>query len=134
MGKLRDFLKKPSMDSFKNTSDSYKEAKDSGKMKSSSFTVDFSISMAFMFKYNPVDNAYNFSQFSVAATAALEYTYQYRLTPCPIVYLYVTVNVTVEIGTGMTVDRDAIEETSLALPEANAVTLKKGSDVCSANQ
>jgi hypothetical protein len=88
--------------------------------------VSFSISIAFLFKYNSVDNAYYFSQFSVAASAELEYTYQYRLTPCPIVYLYVKVGISVEISTGMTVDREAVEEDTPVLPESGAMTLKKG--------
>jgi len=115
MGLLKDFIKKPSMDTAKAADDSYKNAKDKGKMKSSSFSVDFSVSLAFLFKYNPIDNAFYFNQFSVAVAAELEYKYQYRLTPCPIVYLYVTVGISLEIGTGLTVDRDPKEEPDAVL-------------------
>lgn len=115
MKALKDFIKKPSQETAKGTDDSYKNAKDKGKMKSSSFSVDFSVSLAFMFKYNPIDNEFYFNQFSVAVAAELEYKYQYRLTPCPIVYVYVTVGVSLEIGTGLTVEREPKEEPDAVL-------------------
>ncbi len=115
MGKMKNFLRNPSMETAKGADDSYANAKDNGKMKSSSFSVDFSVSLAFLFKYNPIDNAFYFSQFSVAIAAELQYKMQYRLTPCPIVYVYVTVGISIEIGTGLSVDRDPKEEPTAAL-------------------
>ncbi len=129
MGKLKDFLKSPSRDTFAATDDSLQSAWDDGEMKSSGFEVGFSVAVAFLFKYNSVDNTYYFSQFSIAVSAELEYKYQYRLTPCPIVYLYVSVGFGVELGTGATVERETVEETTPAIDSAkagSAVTLKKG--------
>ena len=79
--------------------------------------------MAFLFKYNSVDNTYYFSQFSIAVAAELEYTYQQRLTPCPIVYLYVKVGFGIELGTGATVERETVEESRPVLNQSRTCLL-----------
>lgn len=123
MGKLRDFLSNPSKSTAQAADDSY-DAAQGGEMSSSGFEVGFSASMAFLFKYNSVDNTYYFSQFSIAVAAELEYTYQQRLTPCPIVYLYVKVGFGIELGTGATVERETVEESRPVLNQSR--TLESG--------
>ena len=136
MGKLKDFLKKPSKDTIQGTDDSYKNAKNGGGMKSSSFEVSFSISLAFLFKYNAIDNGYYFSQFSLSFSAELEYTYQQRITPVPIVYLYIKVGIGIEIGTGATVEREVVEaKNPETLTSANNTTgTKYGTYVLNTNK
>lgn len=112
MGKLKDFL---SGKKAADIDDTLGNAKKGGGLKSKQFSVDFGMSMAILFKYNPLDNTYYFSQFAVAISAGLEFTVQGRLTPCPIVYLYVTVGIEIEVGTGATVERiSETEATNLA--------------------
>ena len=93
-------------DTFKGMSD------EKNKLKSSNFSVKFAVGMAFMFKYNALDNTYYFSEFAVYVEAELEFRYQYRFTPVPIVYVYVAVGIKVKLSTGISVERVVIEGNS----------------------
>lgn len=123
MGNLKNFLKSPSKKTAGEVDDSYGNAND-GKIKSSGFEVEFSVSLAFLFKYNIYDNAYYFSQFSVAVSAGLEYTLKGRLTPCPILYLYLKINVAIELGTSATVEREVVHEETPVLSDAKVAKNK----------
>lgn len=113
MAKMLDWMKDPSGNIHgENTADktyANATAKDTGKeLTSSSFTVNFYMSAAFLFKYNSVDNAYYFSQFSASLSASLKLMAQYRFSACPVVYLYLAVNISADIGTGATIKREVI--------------------------
>ena len=87
---------------------------------SKGFSVGFSVALAFLFKYDPVSNAYQFNQFTVAVSAELEFTLQYRLSFFPIVYIFLTFGGGIELTTGLTVDREVHEmsdKVTLADPE-----------------
>ncbi|MDD3430106.1 MAG: Calx-beta domain-containing protein, partial [Oscillospiraceae bacterium] len=132
MGKLCKFLKDRDMDSFKATDETYQDAVDSSKLKSGTFEVNFSLALAFMFKYNQLDNNYYFSEFSFAATAELEFKLQYRFSPCPIVYVYVQFHIEVEVGTGLQVERNTVLETTPYFSSAQnggEIELKKGESI-----
>lgn len=110
MSKMLDWINHPSQNiAGKDTVDgSYSDAtKDTGKKLSScGFSVNIRASVAFLFKYNSIDNTYYFSQFSASAAASLKFTAQYRFSPCPIVYVYITLGFSAEINTGATVKRE----------------------------
>ncbi len=78
------------------------------KLGSKNFSVSLSVSFAFLFKYNPLDNTYYFEQFSVSAVGALSFRLQYRFSVAPIIYVYLQLDVTLEIGTGLGVNREAV--------------------------
>ena len=109
MGKLKDFL--GGKNGMGGVDDSWGNAtKDTDpNFQSSGFKVGFSVGLAFLFKYDPVSNAYQFNQFTVSVSASLEYTYQYRVSFCPIIYVFVTIGASLEITTGLTVDREVHE-------------------------
>jgi hypothetical protein len=123
MGKILGFLKSPSRDKL--TDDSYDNAtrdaaaplkdNDDPEFGTGEFKVEFSISLAILFKYNPIDNAYYFSQFGLAISAELKVRLQYRLSFCPIVYVYVEIGLSLKLGTGLTVDRLGLENPDGAL-------------------
>lgn len=108
MGKIKDFLGGKGLPADNN----YNKAKNGGEFKSSSFSVSFSISLAILLKYNPIDNKFMFYQAAVSFEASLEFKYEYRLTVCPIVYIYVKVGASIKITTGFRVERDPIEEST----------------------
>lgn len=124
IGKIRDFMRNPGKDTALASDDSLSNALgDDAQFSSKSFKVGFSVSLAVMFKYNPIDNRYVFEQFAASISAELEFTYQYRFTPLPIVYVYVNVGLELTVATGVTVDRiEVLDNTSLR----SDVTLKKG--------
>lgn len=78
------------------------------KVSSKEFAAEFSLSAAFMFKYDPIANEYKFSQFAMAVSAELGFSYQARFTPCPILYIYVTVHFDVEFSFGADVERETV--------------------------
>lgn len=109
MGKLKDFL--GGKHGMGNVDDSWGNATKATdpSFKSSGFKVGFSVGLAFLFKYDPVSNVYQFNQFTVSIAASLEFTYQYRLSFFPIAYVFVTLGASLEITTGLTVDREVHE-------------------------
>jgi hypothetical protein len=78
-------------------------------VKSSKFSVSLSVSAAFIWQYNPLDNGYYFSQFEVGIAGELEFRAQARLTVFPPVYGYIDVSFALEIKTGLGVIRTAEE-------------------------
>ena len=82
---------------------------DKGRMESSSLSVDFNLSLGFVFTYNPIDNGYYFSKMAISVAVSLSYKYTYRLSVCPIVYVYVKVSVGLELATGLQVIREVVE-------------------------
>ncbi|MEG2138378.1 MAG: hypothetical protein RRY64_06900, partial [Oscillospiraceae bacterium] len=117
MGKLKNICKKMGKDGFgdavKDTDDSYSAAtnktEEDRKFSAHAFTVEFNISLAFLFKYNPVDNGYYFSQFTVMPSMDLGFKYQLRFTLIPIAYLYISMGFHLELGTGVTSERQVVE-------------------------
>ena len=103
-------------DSYQAVSDERNNANSSlrngKKVSSREFAVEFSLSAAFLFKYDPITNHYEFSQFALAAAAELSFSYQARFTPCPILYVYITAHFDVGFSTGVDVERKTVESGS----------------------
>ncbi len=117
---LWNWIRHPSMDTFKENSDSYQSATSNTNRKLSAhgFSAEFGVSMAFVFEYNALDNDFYFQQFAVAASAGLEFTVQFRFSPFPIAYVYLTASIGAEIGVaGVSVER--LSETGDELLSAN---------------
>lgn len=126
-------------DSYKTTKDQqnwYNQKMGQGEgVTAKEFKAEFSISAAFMFKYDPVTNHYEFSRFAAALSVELAFTYKARFTSCPIIYLYITVHLDVEFSLSADVERETVEtgdnlvtSTSMADPEDNRqyMNLTKG--------
>ncbi|MEQ2444048.1 S-layer homology domain-containing protein [Pseudoflavonifractor sp. CLA-AP-H29] len=100
-------------DSYKATKDKqnwYNQKMGQGEgVTAKEFKAEFSISAAFMFKYDPVTNHYEFSQFAAAVGVELAFTYKARFTSCPIIYLYITVHFDVEFSASVDVERETVE-------------------------
>ena len=90
-----------------------KNQQDKSKFSVAGLSVSFSVGLAFMFQYNPLDNGYYFEGMTFSAAAELEFRAQHRLTVCPIVFVYVQVEAGVEITTGLGVIRDSKDDTPL---------------------
>ena len=114
-------------DDYKNAKDSYKAAKSGGykpdgsDFRSKSVGVEFSMSIAFMFEYNPLDDGFYFEGMTISCSAEFSIRVQARLTVCPIVYFYMEFTAGIEATTGLGVIREAVEEKT-------AVLDAKGSD------
>ncbi len=114
-------------DDYRKASDSYKSAKSGGykpdgsDFRSKSMGVEFSMSIAFMFEYNPLDNGFYFEGMTISCSAEFSIRVQARLTVCPIVYFYMEFTAGIEATTGLGVIREAVEEKT-------AVLDAKGSD------
>lgn len=114
-------------DDYKNAKDSYKAAKSGGykpdgsDFRSKSMGVEFSMSIAFMFEYNPLDDGFYFEGMTISCSAEFSIRVQARLTVCPIVYFYMEFTAGIEATTGLGVIREAVEEKT-------AVLDAKGSD------
>ncbi len=78
-------------------------------VKSSKFSVQLSVSAAFIWQYNPLDNGYYFSQFEIGIAGELEFRAQARLTVFPPVYGYIDVSFSLEIKTGLGVIRTSVQ-------------------------
>lgn len=126
-------------DSYKATKDQqnwYNQKMGRGEgVTAKEFKAEFSISAAFMFKYDPVTNHYEFSRFAAALSVELAFTYKARFTSCPIIYLYITVHLDVEFSLSADVERETVEtgdnlvtSTSMTDPEDNRqyMNLTKG--------
>lgn len=121
MSTLKDFISDVrngnGVNSFKDImkDDSYNKAKKNKEDKvkegvqSRGVSVSFSVALAIMFEYNPIDNTYYFKQASIAATASLEFTMQYRFTPVPLIYVYLKAGFELGLATGLSVERTAKE-------------------------
>jgi len=130
-GKMKNFLtnRKPG-----DVDESYKNATKTGnaqQLNTCGVEASLSLTIAFLFKYNSVDNGYYFSSFAIALNGSVEFKYQHRLKPAPIVYLYVKVGAELELGTGATVERETVEGDAWKyknkdISEDNPVNLKKG--------
>ncbi|WP_294550718.1 S-layer homology domain-containing protein [uncultured Pseudoflavonifractor sp.] len=128
-------------DSYKATKDKqnwYNQKMGQGEgVTAKEFKAEFSISAAFMFKYDPVTNHYEFSQFAMAVGVELAFTYKARFTSCPIIYLYITVHLDIEFSASVDVERETVETgsnlvtTTMVDPESNRgyVNLTKGDAV-----
>ena len=125
---------KDSDESYKNAKNAKtagKDQKDSG-FKSKDFSVEFSVGLAFMWVYNPLDNGYYFEGMTVSATAELTFRLQMRLAVCPVFYVYMEVGASLELGTGLGVIRDSVDGTPviderLNAAKATSLTYTKGS-------
>ena len=106
MGKMKNFLQNRK---GSDVDDSYKNAKNGSNLNTHNVEASLSVSVAFLFKYNSVDNGYYFSQFAIALTGSVEFKYQHRFAAAPVVYLYVKVGAELKLGTGATVERQTVE-------------------------
>ena len=108
-GKVKDFMKGAFED------DSLKQAKN-GNTTSKKVSVTFTVQIAIMFEYNPIDNGYYFKNAGLAGKLGFEVTVQHRFTVCPLLYVYVKFGAEVEVGIGVTCIREAKEG-----PELNTI-------------
>ena len=102
MNKIKDMAK------GKTTDDSYAKAKN-GANKCRKVEATFSVQLAIMFEYNPIDNCHYFKSAGVAATVGVEFTAQVRLAACPDFYVYLKIGVEVEAAISMSCYRQAVE-------------------------
>lgn len=108
-------------DDYKTAKDSYKSAKSGGykpdksDFRSKSMGVEFSMSIAFMFEYNPLDDGFYFEGMTISCSAEFSIRVQARLTVCPIVYFYMEFTAGIEATTGLGVIREAVEEKTAQL-------------------
>ncbi len=65
------------------------------------YSVSFSLQIAIMFEYNPIDNCHYFKNAGLTATLGFEFTLQMRFTPCPVFYLYIKLGVEIEANIGL---------------------------------
>lgn len=65
------------------------------------YSVSFSLQIAIMFEYNPIDNCHYFKSAGLTATLGFEFTLQMRFTPCPVFYLYMKFGVEIEAGVSL---------------------------------
>nr|MCR5263721.1 hypothetical protein [Clostridiales bacterium] len=106
-------------------SDAYDQAKSEKGVKLRNIEVQFSVSLAIMFEYNPVDDGFYFQSAGIAASLELAAKFTYRLTVCPIIYFYLKISAEVEVSSGFSVARVAVEGTSIPImSEANAIATK----------
>ena len=99
-GKGGDFFK----DAFKD--DTFDAAKN-GNAASKKVSVSFTVQIAIMFEYNPIDNCHYFKSAGLSATLGFEFTLQLRFTPCPVFYVYFKLGVEIEAGISLTCYRNA---------------------------
>nr|MCR5263981.1 hypothetical protein [Clostridiales bacterium] len=103
-------------------SDGWDKAKNDKGVKVKDIEVNFSVSLAIMFEYNPIDDGYYFQSAGISASVELQAKFTYRLTVCPIVYFYLKISASVELSTGLTVARVAVEGASIpVMSMANAI-------------
>ncbi|MCR5262875.1 MAG: hypothetical protein K6D94_03300, partial [Clostridiales bacterium] len=106
-------------------SDAYQQAKDEKGVKLRNIEVQFSVSLAVMFEYNPIDDGFYFQSAGIAASLELAAKFTYRLTVCPIIYFYLKISAEVEVSSGFSVARVAVEGTSIPIMDrANAIATK----------
>jgi hypothetical protein len=113
-----DFFSKPGLgdgtlkDALDTKKNSTKGDKDYG-VESGKFSAKLSFCLAFMWQYNPLDNGYYFSQFSVGVAGELQFRLQARLTVFPPVYCFLDIKGSLELKTGLSVIRTAKDDTAL---------------------
>ncbi len=93
-------------------------------LTSKAFDVDVCFNFTIIFKYNPLDNGYYFSQASFMLSGAMDFTITARLTVCPIVYAYFHVGLEVNVGMSINADRvkDLAESVNLTPYTPNLAT------------
>ncbi|MCR5263057.1 MAG: hypothetical protein K6D94_04215, partial [Clostridiales bacterium] len=105
--------------------DAYDKAKSEKGVKVRNIEVQFSLSIAILFEYNPVDDGYYFQSAGVTASLELAAKFTYRLTVCPIVYFYLKITAAVEVSSGFNVARVAVEGSSIPImSRSNAIAQK----------
>lgn len=80
-----------------------------GGIKSKNFNVQFTVGAGFIWTYNPLDNGYYFSEFSITAKAALSFRIQYRFSAAPVLYIYALFAFELEVSTHVTVERVVVD-------------------------
>ncbi len=88
--------------------DSFKNAK-KGNSNMRKVGVTFSVQLAIMFEYNPIDDGYYFKTAGVSATLGFEVTVQARLPACPVFYVYLKFGAEVKAAMSLSVHRIAVE-------------------------
>ena len=91
-----------------NDNDSFTQAK-KGNSKMRKVELSFSVQLAIMFEFNPIDNTYYFKSAGVSATLGFEITLQARLPACPAFYVYLKFGAEVEFALSLSVVREATE-------------------------
>ncbi|MBQ7721196.1 MAG: hypothetical protein IJT56_11480, partial [Clostridia bacterium] len=102
--------------------ESHSKAESQSGVKVKDIEVKFSVSLAIMFEYNPIDDGYYFQSAGIAASLELQAKFTYRLTVCPIIYFYLKISAAVEVSSGFSVARKAVEGSPIPImSRANAV-------------
>ena len=86
--------------------DSYQKAKN-GHSTTKGTSATFSVQLAIMFEYNPIDNCHYFKNAGVSAMLDLNFTQQFRFVGCPIIYLYMKLGLEIKASMGLTCYRTA---------------------------
>jgi hypothetical protein len=106
--------------------DTYKAAKN-GNAASRKFSVSFSVQIAIMFEYNPIDDCHYFKSAGLSATLGFQFTLQMRFTPAPIFYLYAKFGVEIEAAVSLSCFRKMVLGEEISSFESGSVdALKSG--------
>ena len=89
-----------------NDNDDFTQAK-KGNSKMRKVELSFSVQLAIMFEFNPIDNTYYFKSGTVSASLGFEITLQARLPACPAFYVYLKFGAEVEFSLGFRIIRNA---------------------------
>ncbi len=90
-------------------SDDTLNAARNGRGASRKMSVSFTVQIAIMFEFNPIDNCHYFKNAGISASLGFEFTLQLRFTPCPIFYLYIKFGVEISAGIGLSCYRKVKE-------------------------
>ena len=80
--------------------DSYSNAVEKGEYTSKGTSATLIFCGSFLFKYDPVYNAFRFKQFAVGAVGFYQFTYTHRFTVCPLIYLCFKIGISAKLTTG----------------------------------
>ena len=80
-----------------------------GNYSSTKIEAAFTVQLAIMFEFNPIDNCWYFKSAGISASVSVEFTAQYRLPPFPLAYVFFKLGCSVELGLGFSCYRQAVE-------------------------
>ncbi|MDL2273952.1 S-layer homology domain-containing protein [Oscillospiraceae bacterium OttesenSCG-928-G22] len=86
---------------FEQSDDNWLEDDGTGAITSKEAGVSFSVSAAFFWEYDPVQDTFLFAEAAISAKGAFEFSLQHRFAFCPLVYIYVKTGIGVGVGTGL---------------------------------
>lgn len=78
-----------------------------GAAKTKGHSVTFTVQIAIMFEYNPIDDCHYFKSAGLSAALGFEFTAQMRLGFCPLAYVYMKIGVEFKISMSLSCYRIA---------------------------